>query len=182
MRCRFTITFPTMIILSTLFSARVNYGTANPTPPHFNLRVLLATSNYFPPTFHSLSRSPPLQLLPTATAAAMQPPAVKIVLQNILSSKNPSLEFPQPVLQVTNASLVYSDTNHQLKDYTTTPTPTQHEPRKAKAKSAAKLRLSDTAYWTHGITFPLSPLYSAQVNLWITISPPPGQETSRPRL
>ncbi|PUU78221.1 hypothetical protein B9Z19DRAFT_1084586 [Tuber borchii] len=81
----------------------------------------------------------------------MQPPAVKIVLQKILSSKNPSSEFPQPVLQVTNASLVYSDTNHQLKDYATTPTPTQHEPGEAKARSAAKLRLSDTAYWAHAL-------------------------------
>ncbi|CUS11684.1 unnamed protein product [Tuber aestivum] len=88
----------------------------------------------------------------------MQPPAVKIVLQNILNSKNPSSEFPQPVLQVTNASLVYSGNNnvdHQLKDYTTTtattPAQTQNEPEEAKDKSAAKLRLSDTAHWTHAL-------------------------------
>ncbi|KAG0638937.1 hypothetical protein HOY80DRAFT_965394 [Tuber brumale] len=81
----------------------------------------------------------------------MQPPAVKLVLKNILDSKNPSSEFPQPVLHVTNASLVYNDTNHRSKDYTTTPTQARHEPAEAKAESAAKLRLSDTVYWTHAL-------------------------------
>ncbi|RPA96504.1 hypothetical protein L873DRAFT_1845419 [Choiromyces venosus 120613-1] len=80
----------------------------------------------------------------------MHSPAIKIILQNLLGSKNPSSEFPQPILQVTYASLVYNDIDYRLKDYTAA-TQTQHEPGEAEVDSVAKLRLSDTVHWIHAL-------------------------------